>query len=942
MENESSEEDLFHFNVGGWLFSVPKIKLAQFQESLLWKEASILTSSENVRLFIDRDGFTFRHVHYYLHTSKLSFSSCSELNLLYEQALVLQLTPLLQALDNLKEGKHHLRIRPAADIPITERASMNYWKTRKCNSRLSEFPVKSPAFTGLHDKAPLGLIDTPLIDTEEEIHYCFLAIDLVAKYPTIINDDNLLWISEDLALIECGCSEFRFIANFLHSGKILLPDSFSSIEILETEVEQLGIPELTDAVKVQKNNLGHSAKETPSYQLSVQHIVNTNGVTQAAARPWYTMALSLLVKYPDSALGQLHMESTVDGRKLYITGNGVLFQHVKNWLGSCRLPLTDDISELYGLCTYLDKKDITYEPMKEALKKFLRKKAQTEIKHNNENWKAETKAYSLDQIVKVYVGSHWYATHLKTLLKHPELLFNYKKAHWITCGQSLLIQGDGQIFRHILNFLRLGKLVLPSEFKEWSLLCEEAKEYRIPSLLEALYQCDAYRLWVKENASQYGESCARRELNTVKDAEYENNGSPKEPSHNTTEFNECQLYSWRKLKSTPRRQEKKGHNGNHTKMISVTKGTKRSSNPKSERWNESTEMDISSKCSKFLLSPPRKRAAKTEQTRISEYKETTITPMHKLMSLVKEWDMLNSKAFTIQQVPTTSSDLQGNYSYKAFSDKDKLSETNISFWKTGNATQENKHKAQASVSAQEHFLKWYYPGIKQSHTVKTSYCFGEEEYPIKEMAALKNWCDQEQKEISKHLFCAFTNNLLINEKTSIEGSSLIEQELDNTGFILKVEHPSLVGAEGSCLFFEDSVIYTVKLVSLGTQQNLKDIPFLSFNMSHEEMFYARKCHFFLTDIILDSIRHKDPKEITAKLVHLVNKLWTLQITSKQFVEDLLNIEFFKDDKHIYEKLHGWAELTLPFAWKYSDCIDLLIKKGYYKSISLSVLTKYLQ
>ena len=95
MPHESAE-DLFHFNVGGWHFSVPRSKLSQFPDSLLWKEASALTSSESQRLFIDRDGSTFRHVHYYLYTSKLSFSSCAELNLLYEQALGLQLMPLLQ------------------------------------------------------------------------------------------------------------------------------------------------------------------------------------------------------------------------------------------------------------------------------------------------------------------------------------------------------------------------------------------------------------------------------------------------------------------------------------------------------------------------------------------------------------------------------------------------------------------------------------------------------------------------------------------------------------------------------------------------------------------------------------------------------------------------------------------------------------------------------
>ena len=49
--------------------------------------------------------------------------------------------------------------------------------------------------------------------------------------------------------------------------------------------------------------------------------------------------------------------------------------------------------------------------------------------------------------------------------------------------------------------------------------------------------------------------------------------------------------------------------------------------------------------------------------------------------------------------------------------------------------------------------------------------------------------------------------------------------------------------------------------------------FLSFSLSWEEMFYAQKCHRFLTDIILDSIRQKDPKAITAKVVLLAYRLW---------------------------------------------------------------------
>lgn len=50
-------------------------------------------------------------------------------------------------------------------------------------------------------------------------------------------------------------------------------------------------------------------------------------------------------------------------------------------------------------------------------------------------------------------------------LQYPELLSNPQRVYWITYGQTLLIYGDGQMFRHILNFLRLGKLFLPSEFK---------------------------------------------------------------------------------------------------------------------------------------------------------------------------------------------------------------------------------------------------------------------------------------------------------------------------------------------------------------------------------------------------------------------------------------------------------------------------------------------
>ncbi|XP_074974395.1 BTB/POZ domain-containing protein KCTD19 isoform X2 [Caretta caretta] len=756
--NESTEEDSIHFNVGGWHFSIPKSKIAQFPESLLWKESSSLVPSENPRLFIDRDGFTFRHVHYYLHTSKLSFSSCAELNLLYEQALILQLTPLLQTLDNLKEGKHNLRVRPA-DIPIAERASMNYWRTQKCISKPLEFPIKSPAFTG-------------------------------------------------------NCSMLT-------------------------------------------SNLEDSMKGIVNKMLEVQ---------EAERPPLYVMAFGVLVKYPDSALGQLHIESTLDRNQLYISGNGVLFQHVKNWLGTCRLPLTENMSEIHELCDYLDKRDITYEPMKDALKSYLKQKIPAEMKGHNDDWKAEVRVYSLHQIVKIYVGSHWYETYLQTLLKCPELLSNCKKVYWITYGQSLLIHGDGQIFRHILNFLRLGKLFLPSEFKEWSLFCQEAEEYRIPSLFEALYQCDGYRLWVKKHETYDEASFPFRRLNIVTwDKEREFSKDPKEEhSYTAVDFSNWCVNTWSKIKDM---QDSKGENEKYTRMISQTRGTKRRN--KSGGYHQSTDIGENSSYCKHSASPPRKKGERGNLAKKSENRNSA-TPIQKLISLVKEWDMVNSKRCEFRHVTISSSNLADNvFCHKTLENGGDIKDpADRSPAKISHGVQENDQTIQAAFSAEEKYLEQH--ASKQNLPVtlpaeKHRFSTIRETYPMEKMAAFKEWRGQEQTE--------------------------------------------------------------------------KDIVFLSFALAREEIFYARKCHCFLTDIILNSIRQKDAREITAKVVRLVHRLWTQQITPREFVADVLNTNPFNDDGPVHEKLLRWVEFTLPFAWKYSHCIDLLVKKGYSKSISYFGLGK---
>ncbi|XP_038624887.1 BTB/POZ domain-containing protein KCTD11 isoform X2 [Tachyglossus aculeatus] len=55
---------------------------------------------------------------------------------------------------------------------------------------------------------------------------------------------------------------------------------------------------------------------------------------------------------------------------------------------------------------------------------------------------------------------------------------------------GFFIDRDGQAFRYVLNFLRLGRLALPRGYGETALLRAEADFYRIGPLLDALAELD--------------------------------------------------------------------------------------------------------------------------------------------------------------------------------------------------------------------------------------------------------------------------------------------------------------------------------------------------------------------------------------------------------------------------------------------------------------------
>uniref|UniRef100_A0A668A3D4 Potassium channel tetramerization domain containing 1 n=1 Tax=Myripristis murdjan TaxID=586833 RepID=A0A668A3D4_9TELE len=89
--------------------------------------------------------------------------------------------------------------------------------------------------------------------------------------------------------------------------------------------------------------------------------------------------------------------------------------------------------------------------------------------------------------VHIDVGGHMYTSSLATLTKYPESrigrLFDGTEPIVLdSLKQHYFIDRDGPMFRYILNFLRTSKLLIPDDFKEYSLLYEEARFFQLAPL----------------------------------------------------------------------------------------------------------------------------------------------------------------------------------------------------------------------------------------------------------------------------------------------------------------------------------------------------------------------------------------------------------------------------------------------------------------------------
>ncbi|XP_071483100.1 BTB/POZ domain-containing protein kctd15-like [Diadema antillarum] len=96
--------------------------------------------------------------------------------------------------------------------------------------------------------------------------------------------------------------------------------------------------------------------------------------------------------------------------------------------------------------------------------------------------------------VSVNVGGTIYTTSKATLCRFPDsrlaLMFSDQQMNFMPPCQdrkgNYIIDGDGPLFRHVLNFLRRSVLVLPEDFQELDMLAQEADHYQINELIEAV------------------------------------------------------------------------------------------------------------------------------------------------------------------------------------------------------------------------------------------------------------------------------------------------------------------------------------------------------------------------------------------------------------------------------------------------------------------------
>ena len=94
-------------------------------------------------------------------------------------------------------------------------------------------------------------------------------------------------------------------------------------------------------------------------------------------------------------------------------------------------------------------------------------------------------------IISLNVGGTVYTTSRSTLTRYPDSMLGAMFGGKLPLENSkdsegnYFIDRDGELFKHILNFLRVSKLVLPNNFQDTEAFQMEVDFYQIQPLIEA-------------------------------------------------------------------------------------------------------------------------------------------------------------------------------------------------------------------------------------------------------------------------------------------------------------------------------------------------------------------------------------------------------------------------------------------------------------------------
>jgi len=93
----------------------------------------------------------------------------------------------------------------------------------------------------------------------------------------------------------------------------------------------------------------------------------------------------------------------------------------------------------------------------------------------------------MSELVRLNVGGECYTTTRATLTRYPRsmlgAMFSGALPTSVDEHGCFFVDRDGSTFRHVLNFLRSGRLALPADFRQLDLLAAEADFYQIEELI---------------------------------------------------------------------------------------------------------------------------------------------------------------------------------------------------------------------------------------------------------------------------------------------------------------------------------------------------------------------------------------------------------------------------------------------------------------------------